>query len=222
MRIVGRAVFPPVTATIGLGRGALVNLDAARALVGEVAPGDEPPIFDNELTVRFAPGMDKRAAFEELRRRLDSDARLGHPLPTDLVNFGRVEDMPIVLAGVLAAFATATLAHALVSSIRRRRRDLAILKTLGFVRGQVRRTVGWQATTIIAVALVVGLPLGLAAARWAWSVFANQIGIVSEPDVWWPPVLATIPAMLVLANLLAAIPGRIAARLRPALVLRTE
>jgi ABC-type lipoprotein release transport system permease subunit len=29
--------------------------------------------------------------------------------------------------------------HALVTSVRRRRRDLAILKTLGFVRSQVSR-----------------------------------------------------------------------------------
>ena len=43
--------------------------------------------------------------------------------------------------------AVAALGHTLVSSIRRRRRDLATLKTLGFTRGQVSATVAWQATT---------------------------------------------------------------------------
>ena len=50
---------------------------------------------------------------------------------------------------------------ALVSSLRRRRRELAVLKTLGFSRRQVRATVAWQASTVAAVGLVVGIPLGL-------------------------------------------------------------
>ena len=71
-----------------------------------------------------------------------------------------------MLAGLLALLAAAALAHLLVTSVRRRRRDLAILKSLGFVRGQVSAAVAWQATTVALLALAVGLPLGVALGRW--------------------------------------------------------
>jgi putative ABC transport system permease protein len=223
MRIVGRAVFPPVgSPTIGLGRGALINFGAARDLLGKVAPGEEAPIFDNELSVRFADGVDKRAAFADLQRRIDPSAHLGHPVPNDLVNFGRVDHLPAILAGGLAALAAATMAHALITSARRRKRDLAILKTLGFVHRQVRGSVAWQATTITLISLVVGLPLGLAAGRWTWTLFANRLGIVPESRVPLTALLVMIPAAIVLANLLAALPAGIAARTRAAVVLRAE
>lgn len=75
----------------------------------------------------------------------------------------------------------ATLAHVLVTAIGRRRRELAILKALGFDRGQVRATVPWHATSFVAVALVVGVPLGAAAGRWVWRMFADNLGIAAEP-----------------------------------------
>ena len=59
----------------------------------------------------------------------------------DLVNFGRVHSLPAIIAGLMAVVASAMLGHTLVTSVRRRRRDLAILKTLGFQRHQVTTTV---------------------------------------------------------------------------------
>jgi ABC-type lipoprotein release transport system permease subunit len=85
--------------------------------------------------------------------------------PTDVQNLGRVGSLPDVLAGLLALLAASALAHLLVTSIRQRRRDLAVLKTLGFVRSQVSAAVAWQATTVAVVALAVGMPLGFALGR---------------------------------------------------------
>ena len=129
---------------------------------------------------------------------------------------------PIVLAGLLALLALLTVAHALVTGVRRRRRDLALLKTLGFTRGQVSGAVAWQASTIGVIALVVGIPLGVVLGRWAWSALANNLGTVSEPIVPIALLLVAIPVVLVLLNAVAYLPGRVAARLRPATVLRSE
>lgn len=52
--------------------------------------------------------------------------------PADITNYARLRDTPS-LAGLLAALALATVAHALASTVRRRRRDLAVLKTLSVV-----------------------------------------------------------------------------------------
>ena len=78
----------------------------------------------------------------------------------------------MALAGLLATLALGTLAHALLTSIRRRRRELAVLKTLGFVGGQVRSAVRWQSLTMTGIAAVVGVPAGIASGRWLWLLFA--------------------------------------------------
>jgi ABC-type lipoprotein release transport system permease subunit len=114
------------------------------------------------------------------------------------------------------------LAHLLVTSVRRRRRDLAVLKTLGFVRRQVSATVIWQATTVALVALAVGLPLGIAAGRWAWMLVADRLGVVPVSVV--PALVLTLVALttVLAANLVAAMSAWMAARTRPATVLRAE
>jgi ABC-type lipoprotein release transport system permease subunit len=137
-------------------------------------------------------------------------------------NLGEIGDAPLVMAGVVALLAAATLAHTLVTSVRRRGRDLAILKTIGFARRQVSATVAWQATTLAVVAVVIGIPLGVVAGRWGWNVFADRLGVVPAPVIPIVAVVLIIPATLAVANLVAAIPGRLAARTRPAEVLRSE
>ena len=116
----------------------------------------------------------------------------------------------------------ATLAHLLVTSIRRRRRDLAVLKTLGFSSGQVRTTVAWQATTLGLLAAVIGIPVGIACGRWVWIVFAHQLGIVPRPAVPFLTFSVLAALTLVVANVVAILPGRAAARVQPAPVLRSE
>jgi putative ABC transport system permease protein len=125
-------------------------------------------------------------------------------------------------AALLAIAAAVTLGHTLWTSIRRRRRDLAILKTLGFIKRQVSATVAWQSTAMVLVALAVGIPLGVAAGRWAWQAFADQLGIVPEPVVPAVAVVLLLPATFLAANVIAFWPGRRAARLQAAAVLRSE
>jgi hypothetical protein len=210
-RVVGRAVLPDFTTEISLGRGAFMPFAGYKRIVPH-APRDT-------FLVRFAAGTDKRAALARLRR---SGQATPGVRPTDLANFSRVDSMPFVIGGVLGTAAIATLVHTLLTSIRRRRRDLAVLKTLGFVRGQVSRAVAWQATTITAIAVVVGIPLGIAAGRWIWTIFADQLGVVRETVVPVVPTLLVVPAALIAANLIATLPARLAARTRPALALRAE
>ena len=175
--------------------------------------------------MRTAPGVDPQAVGAAIARRYPdhNDIEISLPTqPTDLVNFGRVQNFPLYLGLLIALMAAATLAHVLVSSIRRRRRDLAILKTIGFQRRQLTSTVAWQASTLSVVALLVGIPVGIAVGRWIWSAFSNQLGIIPSPALPLLGVLLTIPATLLLANLIAFVPGRAAARVKAATVLRTE
>jgi ABC-type lipoprotein release transport system permease subunit len=142
--------------------------------------------------------------------------------PAEIVNYKSMGTMPAVLAGGVAAGAVAALGLALVASVRRRRRDLALLKTLGFTRRQLAATIVWQSTVVAIVGLVVGIPLGIAAGRWLWIVFARELSAVPDPVIPAASVVLAALAALILANLVAAIPARLAGRTPAAEVLRAE
>jgi predicted lysophospholipase L1 biosynthesis ABC-type transport system permease subunit len=175
--------------------------------------------------VRFAPGVSRDAGLAAVSNDIKG---LPNPLvtaaeqPANVVSLARIAGLPALLSGLLALIALGTLAHTLISSTRTRRHDLAILKTLGFVRRQVRDAIAWQATTIAAIALLIGLPVGIAAGRWAWRVFAAQLDVLPEPAVPLTTILIAIPAALALANLVAAAPGWAAARAQSTAILRSE
>jgi hypothetical protein len=72
------------------------------------------------------------------------------------------------------------------------------------------------------VALLVGLPLGVAGGRWAWALFAGSVGVGPGAAVPLSTIALVIPVTLLLANAIAVGPGWAAARVRPAVALRTE
>jgi hypothetical protein len=221
LRVVGRVVLPglgtyPGSDKTALGEGAVLTRAALRRLGPDFGPGP--------FLVALAPHA-TRARLARLVAQPDDPFAVevaGLQRPSDIVSYEHVRSTPLVLAGVLALLAVATVAHALVTAVRRRRRDLSLLKTLGFSRRQVSASVAWQATTLGAVALVIGVPLGVIIGRWSWTALANDLGTVARPVVPLLAVLGAVPAVLLLVNAVAFVPGRIAARLRPAAVLRTE
>jgi ABC-type lipoprotein release transport system permease subunit len=130
--------------------------------------------------------------------------------------------MPAVLAGTLAATAVAALGLTLVASVRRRRRDFALLKTLGFTRRQLAGAVAWQSTVLAVIGLAIGIPLGVVAGRLLWLAFARQLSAIPDPVVPASSIVLAAVTALVLANVVAAFPGRQAARTPPAALLRAE
>jgi predicted lysophospholipase L1 biosynthesis ABC-type transport system permease subunit len=115
-----------------------------------------------------------------VRRRLDAvpelTAATGPQLPVEIDRLRQVDWLPVALTLLLGAFALLAVGHGLVTGVRRRRRELALLKTLGFVRRQVRATIGWQATALAAIGIVVGVPLGLVAGTLVWRAVADGLG----------------------------------------------
>ena len=146
---------------------------------------------------------------------------LGVQHPAEIVNYQSTGATPVILAAGLAVGATAALALTLIASVRRRRRDLALLKTLGFTTRQLAVTIAWQASVIAMIAVIIGVPVGIVVGRQLWILFARNINAVPQPTVPMSLLLVTVGA-LILANLIAAIPARIAARTPAAFVLRTE
>ena len=129
---------------------------------------------------------------------------------------------PALLAAGLATGAIVALGLTLAASVRRRRRDLALLKALGFTQRQLAASIACQATVASVFGIVVGLPLGVAVGRQLWTLFAHNLNAVPDPTVPVLSVLLVGLGALVFANAVAALPGRSAARTPTGLVLRAE
>ena len=210
-RVVGTAVIPaPNSFGDGGGRGAALLLAGLTAV--------DPQAVANQLALRLAPGATIQSGLESWQ---------GGPVeftsrPPDVVNLSRSRSIPVALAVVVGALGLLTLVHALITSVRRRRRDFAVLRALGADRGTVGRVVHAQASTVAVVALVGGLPLGIVLGRFVFHRFADELGLVPDATT---PVLAIIGisvAALAFANLAAAVPGWRAARVPVATLLRAE
>ena len=96
-----------------------------------------------------------------------------------------------------------------------------MLKTLGFNRGQIRWSVATAASTFALLALLVGIPLGVVVGRVGWRQATETLGIVVSP-VTPIALLLLVPAVAVVANLLAAVPATTAARIHPGTALRAD
>ena len=125
----------------------------------------------------------------------------------DVEQLHNVRYLPLWFSAFLAVVAAATLAFVLVVTIRRRRHDLALLRTLGFERRQLRSTVFVQAVTLVLPGTLLGILAGVVVGRLAWTATANGMG---APEVQvtpvarrrrvrglarcWPCVVAAVPA----------------------------
>jgi hypothetical protein len=242
VQIVGTASLPTLGGTLSqhpdLGVGAMIPVDI------------EPPAFrrylhsPNEsldgysvLLVRLrsgAPTVKARQSLEKIAKvgTVDLNATpvgqgetvlvLPPQYPAEIENYRTIGAIPDILALALALGAVAALALALISSVHRRRRDLALLRALGCTGRQLRATVAWQASIAGGVGVIVGTPLGIIVGRWLWDLFARSVYVVPDPAV---PVLSLVVVAvctMVLANVVAATPGRSAARTSTAQVLRGE
>lgn len=238
-RIVGELVFPRLGlgsfATTGLGVGAQLHVDAMPPL--SVPPPEEgegmPPVFlhdgrmFNFAALSVAEGDSIDADLEEISAL--GDEMVGEAFiyrtsqrPTTIADLERVRSVPALLAVALAALAAATLAHGLASSIRARRRELAVLSALGFQRRHLAATVLWHALAVALVAVVVASPLGAAAGRVAWQAFAGEFYVPANPVVPISAFALVVLAAFVVASAAALPFAVVAARTHPSTALRTE
>jgi predicted lysophospholipase L1 biosynthesis ABC-type transport system permease subunit len=115
-----------------------------------------------------------------------------------------------------------SLALTILSLVRRRRGELALLKVVGMTRAQLWAVIAWQTTLTMLIAVVVGGVLGIVGGRLAWRAFAGSLGVVPIVEVSVPVLILGLAALVLAGNLLAALPAAVAARTKPAAILRAE
>ena len=217
MTIVGTGLAPM---TESLGRGAAVTLEGLRRL--------SPDAAEQAWFVRIPSGSNREAVVSAYRSGFPRSMRSSiesfgiERFELSALNLEQIRSVPVLFAVIMGLMAAAVLAHVLAVASRARRRDMAVLRALGFSRGQTLRTVAWQSTIYSVGSLVIGIPVGVLLGRLAWRTYAVHLGAV--PDAATPLVacLAVAVAALALGGVLAIVPAWRAARMPAAVALRAE
>jgi putative ABC transport system permease protein len=210
--VVGLAIVPGVGGNDGVGLGGVVTLAGFRRVQSD-ASANAAAI---SLRADAGPGAERRIA-----HRIGTQAG-PEDTPSAVANVGRVRGVPSVLAVLLGLLVLTTMLHALVVSIRSRRVDLAILKGLGANRRWIGRVVHSQATLLVVVPLLIGLPIGLLLGSRVFRAFVGRIGAWPDAVIPGLAMVAIALGLLLLANVAALVPARRARRLPTATMLRAE
>lgn len=227
LEVVGLAVFP------GVGRAIFDSTDLAEGATVVAELLDDPLIVSGPYTtflVRYNDGTDQHAANQRLRdqfREFHTDCQFELCIITDqqpggVRNYEQVRSTPLLLASVFALLAVTTFATTMATSIRQRWRDFAVLRALGFARWQVSATTAWQAATAAMLSAAIGIPIGVVGGRALWAAFDQRIGAEVPAQMPVAAVLIAIPTAVLVANVVAFVPGRRAARVNAAHTLRSE
>ena len=213
------AVGPQASSHPSLGQGALFTFEGLHAVDADAYP--------SIAFVRLDRGLDLQRSADRIRvavARAMSESPPGyadvvtHLRPSEVIGLRPASRTAYGFAAVLGAAAVLALALTLSASARRRRRTYAVLGALGMDGRQLRRSVRWQLNLLVGATLAVGLPLGVAVGRVAWTAFAHLLGTAGGPRV---PILGLVVVALgvvVLANALGAWPARTATRPHGALL----
>jgi ABC-type lipoprotein release transport system permease subunit len=184
-----------------------------------------PDLFEaSQLVVRLAPGLD----VDDVAAALDLEytgSVSGESLPArpgEVANLAGVRSLPLWLAAFVAVLGIASLGHVLLTTLWRRKRELATLRSVGLTPRQTLGCIMWQSATITVVGLVIGVPLGLVVGDAAWAAIADPIGVATDIDRPMLVYAATACVALAVAAVVALLPGWRAARLPLAGALRVE
>ena len=243
LTIVGSATLPAVggsgTLHPSMGVGAIIDVDTESAVFKATIRKGEVLSGNDMVFVRLRPGVSVAAGLALVRRAAkagneqyaalplgkgggDQVSVLGVQYPAEIINYRSTGTTPLWLALAFALGVTIAFGLTIGSSVRQRRRELALLRTLGFTRRQLGASVAWQASSSVVVGVVIGVPLGILVGRELWTLFARQIYAVPLATVPTVSLVLLAVTALVLANVVAIAPRRSASRTPVGAALRAE
>lgn len=218
LTVVGTAVIPVVGGDARLGTGGAVDFEFFQARLPEARSGG--------VFVRVEPGrrIDEvaSAAADSLGvATFDSITEESMGLDTTLRDIERFKNLPIAFAVILALLAVGVVAQVVVGSTHARRTELGVLWALGLRPRQIRWAIVIQATATLGLALVLGIPVGIALGRAAWRAYALSLGTKPEVNLATGWLVATVIGLVVVASLMGLV-GSVRARRQFAAALRRE
>ena len=235
LTVVGIVTLPSIgvglTDHVSLGTGAMLSEATLLSVEGlhslNTSTNEAISVLPSTVAIDLAPGTRPGSVVRPIVKA-DPGAPPGgvYQVPRSLgaaiVNADQMTGQPLAFALSLGVAALVSLSAAVAVSARRRRRELAILQALGLTRRQLRSIITWQTLTLLLVAEVVGLPLGLVAGRAAWTGFATSLGVVPVTVVPLVPLIAGLVAVVAAGALFTAVPKLSFPRTSTASSLRAE
>jgi hypothetical protein len=243
LTIVGTATLPAVglagTLHPSMGDGVIIDENIEPIAFRKVLRSQQLLSGDDVVFVRLRPGVSRAAGEAVLHQAVragnaeyaalphgegdgDKILILGVQYPAEIINYRSIGNTPLWLAMAFALGVMLAFGLTIATSVRLRRRELALLKTLGFTRRQIVSCISWQASASVLSGLVLGMPLGIVAGRELWVLFARQIYAVPLATVPVVSLVVLSAAAFVLANLVAIVPSRMASRTPAGVALRAE
>ncbi len=209
LRVVGVGLGPVLVGE-GLGDSVLLTPDG-------LARHGRSAAF-TESMVRAVPGQEA-SLVADLGSRYEVTVR--EP-PAAVADLGELDALPVVLGAFLSVVGLAALTHALAGTVRRRSRDLAVLRVVGFSPAQTGWALVAMALATTAIGLAAGVPLGLLVGRFVWWAVADANAVATDPALPGVAIVGLVGAALVVAGLAAVLPARAAAAVSPGDLLRDD
>ena len=162
-------------------------------------------------------------AFAERYRGSDSDLWVDLPAPpAEIDRLTAVEDLPRYMAIFLAGLAAAAISFATATTVRQRRRDLAVLRVLGMTGRHVRSVVVVLVLALTGFGALLGGALGIIVGRQVWRAVMGSVSLPFSPSLPVAAIVLVPLASVLLAQAVASTSRRAAGRTPAAVVLRTE
>lgn len=206
--VVGQTVMNDgVDRDIAMGEGGVVSEE----LFAQI----DPASIGQSYLIRAEPGVSVTMLEERLRAEFGGSVDVARP-PADLANLDRVASAPRMIAGLISLLALTALVSALLTVLDRRKRDIAVLRSIGFTRLQVVSAALTVSATLTLAAMAIGIPVGYMATRWGWSAVQTRLGI--ESSAAWPVGWTLVAAVVLVSTslLVALVPAVRSLRVRPA------
>ncbi len=214
--VTGRAIVAaPVYQFLEPGKGGAVTAGLMRRIVG-----DDMAI--NQFFIALDAGAPLKDSSVELADRISPSFWFTRADRAGVRSLRNIRQLPLVLVALLGAMAAAALVHRLATSSRSLRRELAVLRSMGFTDGQVLQSGGAQGATVSTLALIGAVPAGLIGAGVVWRLIAEYLVVVPQPIVPWTTVTIVIAATLVFGMAVGIVIALCGGRTRVSALLRSE
>ena len=212
MTVVGVATFP----AIGSARFGSMSLGDGAATIASVLPATDPTGRYSGVFLRLVSSGSRAEQIDQLRELVaslgctDPSCFLVDAKPPQLAGYDDVRSMRLPLGVALASLVTLPLIYGIISTVRSRRRELAVLRALGMTGHQVSGVVILHAVVVACAAVLLGVVAGTLIANITWNLFAHSVGFESSVKV---PAFAV--ALVAVGSVLTATAIAIAVALSP-------
>ena len=211
LRLVGRAMGTSATARLAAENAVRNPARSSRATIGLV--------IGVTLVTMFAVAT---ASYSDLIIRASEQE------PEKYAGFDHTLDLTIgvfsVLFGFSAIIAAVGMVNTLSLSVMQRRRELGLLRALGFTAGQVRRMILAEAVQMSVASVAFGVVLGIV---YGWAGAQSLLGALPGggffgPSVPWFILVGAVAVAVVLAAASSLAPSRQATRVSPVAALAVD